>query len=167
MALPIDAMALRSKPTASTIAIAGGRAARPAGAPSAEPPAQGGRELADLGHLLAQPGRGIEAGVGRAGGREQRGHAHQPVAGPPEHRLGGDRERGAAGLDHLVDRERAEHPERDGDVDDGRDAERQVHRPGQLPGGSARSLAVNVTTPKPRNAKKVSATLETMSLHGG
>ena len=33
--------------------------------------------------------------------------------------------------------------------------------------GSARSLAVKVMTPKPRNAKKVRATLDTMSRTGG
>ena len=33
--------------------------------------------------------------------------------------------------------------------------------------GSARSLAVKVMTPKPRKAKKVSATLETMSRTDG
>ena len=33
--------------------------------------------------------------------------------------------------------------------------------------GFGRSLAVNVTTPKPRKAKNVSATLDTMSLTGG
>src|SRR6478752_1456180 len=33
--------------------------------------------------------------------------------------------------------------------------------------GFARSLAVNVTTPKPRNAKNVSATLDTMSCGPG
>ena len=33
--------------------------------------------------------------------------------------------------------------------------------------GSARSLAVKVTTPNPRNAKNVRATLATMSLSGG
>ena len=34
---------------------------------------------------------------------------------------------------------------------------------GSWRGGSARSLAVNVTTPKPRKAKNVRATLDTMS----
>ena len=33
--------------------------------------------------------------------------------------------------------------------------------------GSARSLAVNVMTPKPRKAKNVRATLDTMSWNGG
>ena len=67
-------------------------------------------------------------------GGEQRGHAHQPVAGRAERRLGRLGDGGASGIDDLLDRERAEDAECDGHVDHGRDAERQVHRTGQFMG---------------------------------
>ena len=130
MALPSDAIAVRSKPTRGD-----GDAAvtsSPAGARSPN----GGRaagELALRRHLLAEARRRVEAGVGRAGGGEQRGDGHQPVAGSAQHRLGGDRQGGAARVDDLVDRERAEDAEGDGHVDHGGDAERKVDRRGQLP----------------------------------
>ena len=74
-------------------------------------------ELADGHEVLGQPGGGIQPGVGRAGGREERSDGHQPVSGLPEHRLRRNGERGAAGVDDLVDREGPEHAERDGHVD--------------------------------------------------
>ena len=116
------------------------------------------------GHLVAEPGRGVEPRVGRSGGGEERCDAHQPVAGRAEHGFRGDRQSGAAGVDDLVDGERAEHT---------REQPRRTRRSrsrarGRWPSaadvaGSARSLAVKVITPKPRNAKKVSATLDTIS----
>jgi hypothetical protein len=113
------------------------------------------RELAHRSHLLAQPGCRVQPRVRRPGGRAQRGDAYEPVAGPAEHGLGGDRQGGAARGDHLVDRECAEDAEGDRDVDGRRDPQRDVDG------------AVKVTTPKPRKAKKVRATLDTMSRSGG
>ena len=46
-------------------------------------------------------------------------------------------------------------------------AEGEVDGLGELVLGSARSLAVKVMTPKPRKAKKVSATLDTICPHDG
>ena len=99
---------------------------------AAEPATEDRRELADGRHLLAEPASGVEAGVRRAGRGEQGRHRHHPVTGPAQHRLGGDRQGGPSGVDHLVDGERAEHTEGDGDVDHGGDAEREVQRPRQL-----------------------------------
>ena len=105
--------------TASTIAVAA-VISSPAGARrrTGDPaPA----ELAHRRHLLAQPGRRIQPRVRRPSGREQRRDAHEPVAGPAEHWLGGNRQGGAARGDHLVDRERAVDTEGNRDVDGGRD----------------------------------------------
>ena len=63
---------------------------------------------------------------------KQRGHGHHPVPRPTEHRLGRDRERGAARVDDLLDGERAEDTEGHGDVDHGGDAEREKQRPRKL-----------------------------------
>ena len=90
----------------------GGGQGEPGGQSTAEPATHERRELPDLGHLLAETACRVEAGVRRARGREQRRHAHEPVPGAPEDRLRRDRDRGAAGGDHLVDREGAEHAER-------------------------------------------------------
>ena len=92
------------------------------------------RELSRLGQPLGQPLGRVQARVGGPGGGEQRGDGHQPVARPAQRGLGGHRDRGPAGGDHLVHRERAEHAQRDGDVDDRGDPQRQEHRLGQLAG---------------------------------
>ena len=74
------------------------------GHPAAEPATEDRRELADRGHLLAEPAGRVEPGVGRTGRGEERRHRHHPVAGPTQHRFGGDRQRRPAGVDHLVRR---------------------------------------------------------------
>ena len=141
IALPIDAMALRSKPTARTIAIAAVRSS-PAGArPPYRRPSRRW-ELAGGRHLLAQAGGRVQPGVGGARGCEQGGDAHQPVAGTAEDRFGSDRDGGPARGDDLFDGEGAEDTEHDRDVDDSRDAQRVVQGPrawrlglGQVLGG--------------------------------
>ena len=131
--LPMDAIADRSNPTASTMASAA-VTTRPVPDPTAEPPPHHRRELADRGHLLAQPGRRIEPGVGGPGGGEQRGDAHHPVAGAAERWFGGHGEGGSAGIDDLVDRQRAEHPQGHRDVDHGCDPQGQEQGARQLAG---------------------------------
>ena len=51
--------------------------------PTAEPSGHDRRELARRDEVVGQAGRRVQAGVRRAGRREQRGHGHEPVA---EHR---------------------------------------------------------------------------------
>ena len=80
-ALPIEAIALRSKPDREDDR-GDGSDQEPRRGPPAEPAAQQRRELADRRHLLTQSRRGIQPGVRRPSGREQGGDAHQPVAGP-------------------------------------------------------------------------------------
>ena len=138
-ALPIEAIAFRSKPMART--RPGAAATRsPTDTRLGDPAAQQRRELAVCGELVAEPDGGVEPGVGGPGGGEQGGHAHEQVARVAEGGLGGHGERGAAGGDHLLDGQGAEDTERDGDVDDGGDAEREVHRAGQLTGRFAEVL---------------------------
>ena len=81
-ALPMDAIADRSKNDRQDDGGDGRDDDAGRGA-AAHAPAQQRRELADRGHLLAQPGGGEETGVGRAGRGEQRRDAHHPVAGRP------------------------------------------------------------------------------------
>ena len=130
--LPSEAIDDRSNPTARTMATTAVTSS-PAGSAAAEPATEDRRELADRGHLLAEPPGGVEPGVGRTGRGEQCRHRHHPVAGPAQHRFGGDRQRGPSGVDDLLDGEGAEHTQGDGDVDHGGDAEREVQRPRQLP----------------------------------
>ena len=89
-------------------------------------------ELAAGGEVVGQAGRRVQPGVRRPGRREQRRHAHQPVAGLAEHRLGGHSDGRRPGRDHLGHRQRPEHADGHGDVDRRRDPDRDRHRPGQL-----------------------------------
>ena len=130
--LPIEAIDDRSNPTARTDGDDGGDQ-QPGGDPAPEPATEDRGELADGGHLLAEPPGGVEPGVGCTGGGEECRDGHHPVAGPTQHRFGGDRQRGPSGVDHLLDGEGAEHTQGDRDVDHRGDAEREVQRPGQLP----------------------------------
>ena len=167
-ALPIEAIAVRSKNTARTAAASAGEQQRPRCAPAQRFFAMTGGHWPLVRHVSTEAGGGIETGVRGAGGGEERGDAHEPVPGSAEHRLGGHGERGATRFDDLVDREGAEHAEGDEDVDGRGDAQREVHGRGTAGDqGRSRSLAVKVMTPKPRNAKNVRATLDTMSLIGG
>jgi hypothetical protein len=61
---------------------------------------------------------------------------------------------------------RAPNAQCDGDVDDGGDGQPRVIA-GVVDAGSRRSFAVKVMMPKPRKAKRVRATLATMSHSGG
>ena len=104
----------------------------PARPPSLSPHHRG--ELSDRSHLVAEPGSRIETGVGGPGGGKQRGDAHHPVTGATERWLGGHGERRSAGLDDLVDRERAEHSQSDRDVHDGGDPQGEEQGAWQLAG---------------------------------
>ena len=101
---------------------------------SADSVAHGRRELPGCSHLLGEAGGRVEPGVGRAGGGEQCGDGHQPVAGGAQHGFGRDRQGGAAGGDDLVDGEGSVDADGDRDVDDGGDAEREVDGLGELVG---------------------------------
>ena len=108
------------------------------------------REQALLRQHAREVPRRVERRVRRTRRREHRGDGHDRVPGVAQggpSRLG---DRGLAVLDHLGHGQRPEHAERDEDVREGRDAERAVHRAGQVVAGSLRSPAVNVMTLKPR-----------------
>ena len=130
-ALPMEAIALRSKETARTIAPAAVTRMPMGARPPTRRPIRGGN-WPIVAICSGETCRRVQPRVGRAGGGEERRDRHQPVAGRTEHRLGSDGECGAPRVDHLVDGQRPEHAERDRDVHDRRDAERQVDRPGQL-----------------------------------
>jgi hypothetical protein len=86
------------------------------GHPAADPAAEQGWERAVGGELVAESDGGVEAGVGGPGRGEQGGDAHEQVARVTEGGLGGHRERGPAGGDHVLDGQGAEHAQGDGDV---------------------------------------------------
>ena len=94
-ALPMEAMAVRLNPTASSTAPAA-VISSPTGTRFAEPAPHQRRELPARGELFAQAGGRVEPAVGGAGGGEQSRDAHQPVAGLAEAGLGRHRERGSA-----------------------------------------------------------------------
>ena len=71
-------------------------------------------------------------------------------------------------LDHLLHGQGPEDADGHEHVQGGGDAEGQVHRPGKVAGRVGQvGSPVKLITAKPRKAKKVSATLETMSTPDG
>ena len=100
----------------------------PACGPSREPRPKNGRELPAPGEHRRQAAGRVEGRVHGRRGREQGGDRHHREAGVPERRPRGLGDRRLAVADHLRDRERAEHAERDQDVQHRGHAERDVHR---------------------------------------
>ncbi len=94
-ALPIEAMAVRSKKTTSTRAVTSVTHDAHRGS-ATQPLAHERRELPRRDHPVPEPGRREESRVRRAGRGEQRGDRHHPVAGRAEDRLGRHRQRGPA-----------------------------------------------------------------------
>ena len=90
------------------------------------------RELAGAREHRGQAARGVERRVHGRRRREQGGDRHHREPGVPERRPRGLGDRRLAVADHLRDGERAEHTERDQDVQHRRDAEGEIHRLRQL-----------------------------------
>jgi hypothetical protein len=139
---------------------------RPAFGPSREARPKNG-ELADVGERGGQVVGAEEGRVGRAGGRQERGDRHDREAGVAQGGPGGLGDRGLAVANCLVDHDGSEDTDRDQHVRHRDEPECEDRRPRKLPLGIAEAAHVKVMTPKPRNAKNVSAMLATMSANEG
>ena len=135
-ALPTDAIAERSTRLATTSTIAA-VIKSPACGPRREPRPKNGGNWPDLRKHRGQPARRVEGRVHRRRGRQQGRDRHHREPCVAERWPRGLGDRGLAVADHLGDRQRPEHAERDQDVEHRRDAERAVHRPRQVVPGVA------------------------------